>query len=295
MLVATAFGGLLASAIAGMNGVGGYSNWRWIFILEGIATILVGVLAYFAVTDFPEDAKWLSEDEREWIITSTRKSKLAQTTESVQLKDVVQFFKSWKNILGGIIYFTYLVPIYGFAYFAPTIIKGLGYSTVQTQLHTVPPVAAALGLAIIIAWYSDRISMRMPFVFCCQCLTLVGAAVLLTVHDNFSAEYLGICFIAMGALAGGPILVCWFVMNQYGHINRSIGTAFMISFGNTGGIVATFAFLATEAPYYSQGYSALLSVTAVGMIAVLNYGYLCWKENKAIARSADEGKIKNSM
>ena len=290
------FGGLLASAIAGMNGVGGLSNWRWIFILEGIATIFVGVLAYFVVTDFPEDAKWLTEDERKWVIASTGKSKDGLAAETVQMKDITVFFKSWKNILGGIIYFTNIVPIYSFAYFAPTIIKGLlKYSTVQTQLHTVPPVAAALALAIILAWASDHFGIRMPFVFGCMCLTLVGTVILLTVHTSFGAEYLGICFIAMGAFAGGPIVVCWYVMNHSGHVSRSIGTAWMISFGNTGGIVATFAFLTTEAPYYSQGYSAIVAVTVVGLFAVLNYTYLCWKENKAIAREADGGRKKNSL
>jgi sugar phosphate permease len=58
-----------------MNGVGGYSNWRWLFILEGIVAILVGILAYFIIVDFPEEAKWLTEDERRWVISRTEETK----------------------------------------------------------------------------------------------------------------------------------------------------------------------------------------------------------------------------
>ena len=293
VLIATAFGGLLAGAIANMNGIAGYSNWRWVFILEGIATILVGVLAYFAVTDFPEDAKWLTDAERKWVLAHTQKSK-DEVVQTVKFHDIVEFFKVPRNVLGGIIYFTILVPIYGFAYFAPTIIKGLGYSTVQTQLHTVPPVAAALALAVILAVLSDRMNLRGPFVFCCMLLTLVGIVMLLTIHKNFSPQYAGICFIAMGAFAGGPIWVCWFVMNFHGHVERSIGTGWMVAFRNIGGIEAIFAFLATLGPNYTQGYSALLSTTVVGLFCMVLYTFLCWRENKTLASDAQASRPKNS-
>src|SRR5689334_18762886 len=56
---AGAFGSLLATGIGHMNGMRGYHAWRWIFILEGVATCVLSILAFFAVSDFPEDAKWL--------------------------------------------------------------------------------------------------------------------------------------------------------------------------------------------------------------------------------------------
>ena len=176
----------------------------------------------------------------------------------------------------------------GFAYFAPTIIKALGYSTVQTQLHTVPPVAAALGLALLVAFGSDRTRIRSPYILLCFSLTIIGLAILISVHNNFSAQYFGINLIAMGAFAGGPLVVCWYVMNLEGHIERSIGTAWMISFGNTGGIVATFAFLATEAPRYTQGYAACLAVSSVGFICACLYGALVWSDNKRSAQASTE-------
>ena len=177
----------------------------------------------------------------------------------------------------------------GFSYFAPTIIKTLGYSTVQTQLHTVPPVAAALVLALIIAYLSDRTRLRAPYIAFGILLTVVGLAILISIQDSFSAKYLGLHLIAMGALACGPIVVCWFVMNLHGHVTRSIGTAWLISFGNTGGIVATFSFLQADAPKYIKGYTVCLVITVVGALAAIGYGLLVWKENRELKKVAAEG------
>src|ERR1700709_1450904 len=67
-IIAGAFSGLLAYAIAHMDGIAGYSGWRWIFILEGIFTIIVAVAAYWLVPDWPETAKFLKPAERELLI-----------------------------------------------------------------------------------------------------------------------------------------------------------------------------------------------------------------------------------
>ena len=161
----------------------------------------------------------------------------------------------------------------------------------QTQLHTVPPVAAALALAVILAYVSDRLRLRSPFLAFCILLTISGLAVLISVHDSFSAEYGGIHLIAMGAFASGPLAVCWFVMNLQGHADRSIGTAWMIGFGNTGGIVATFAFLATDAPRYTKGYTICLAMTMVGLLAAGLYGFLVWRENRKLKTASDSPKV----
>lgn len=66
--IAGAFSGLLAFAIAKMDGVGGLEGWRWIFILEGIATVVVAVAAFFLLFDFPQTASFLTQEERDFIV-----------------------------------------------------------------------------------------------------------------------------------------------------------------------------------------------------------------------------------
>ena len=66
--VAGAFSGLLAFGIAHMDGVGGLAGWRWIFILEGILTVIVAIIAYFILFDYPETASFLTEEERAFVV-----------------------------------------------------------------------------------------------------------------------------------------------------------------------------------------------------------------------------------
>lgn len=184
-----------------------------------------------------------------------------------------------------------VVPIYSFSFFGPTIIQTLGYSVVETQLHAVPPVAAAIVLAIIFAVASDYTRVRSVFVFASLVIILVGGCVLISVHDNFHVQYFALHFVAMGAFAGGPIIVCWFVLNLRGHTERSIGAAYQIGFGNIGGIIATYAYLATDAPEYKKGYSAMIAVVCAGFLAVGTYlGIIVYRNKKNKVLTAD-GKV----
>ena len=169
-----------------------------------------------------------------------------------------------------------VVPIYAFSYFTPTIVQALGYSVVQTQLHSVPPFAAAFALCLIMAYASDKLNSRLPFVIIGNFILIIGLALLITLHGpaHFSAEYAGICLVSMGAFAAGPSILCWYLMNLEGHTQRSIGSAWVIGFGNIGGIVATFAFLKQDAPVYHTGYSICMAMACVGFAAAVGYGLL---------------------
>ena len=170
--------------------------------------------------------------------------------------------------------------------------KSFGYGTVQTQLHTVPPVAAAFALCLILAYLSDKTRLRSPYLLFCSALTISGLAILYNVHHNFHVEYAAICLVTMGAFAGGPIIVCWYVMNLEGHRDRAIGTAWMISFGNTGAIIATFCFLAQDAPtYYRTGYAICIGGSCLGAVATLLYLGTVILANKK--RSGISGIVEN--
>ena len=114
--LAGAFGGLLASAIGKMDGIRGYSGWRWstfpiiscvdnlVFILEGTATCLLSIVGYFVIVDFPEEAKFLSEPEREFIIEKLRKDSGNSAYEHLSWRRVFSVFKDWKIWVGGFMY-----------------------------------------------------------------------------------------------------------------------------------------------------------------------------------------------
>lgn len=101
--MASAFGGLLASAISKMDGVHGLSDWRWIFILEGMVTMLIGIAAFFLIPDFPEEARWLTDEERKFVMARVGTNE--EQSRAVNSRRILAFFTDIKNILGGIMYF----------------------------------------------------------------------------------------------------------------------------------------------------------------------------------------------
>ena len=112
--LAGAFGGLLASAIGKMDGLRGYHGWRWIFILEGVLTSVVAIAFFFLIPSFPEDAKWLTQEEKDYVKARLQVDQGRSAAErKITLRDVGRVFKDYKVILGGFMYFGMIVPAYG--------------------------------------------------------------------------------------------------------------------------------------------------------------------------------------
>jgi len=284
--IASAFGSLIASGIAnGMSGAQGLASWRWIFIIEGTITMFVGMLAFWLVSDFPADVKWLTEDERAFVIARTTKDRGFVDTVPITPKGVAMFFTDPKRVLGAFIYFGTLIPLYSFTYFAPTIIKQLGLSTVQTQLHTVPPFAASIVLSYLVAWISDKTKMRFPYLLGSGLLVIAGIAMLQTIHSGFSSQYAALFLVILGVFTAGPIIICWVTMNMRTHLERSVGTAWMIGFGNIGGLIATFTLPTQDAPYFHSGYAICQAGACLGVATATLYYVLCLRENSKLKRA----------
>jgi len=234
--LAGAFGGLLAAAIGKMNGVGGYLGWRWVFILEGLLTVVVSCVFFFLLPDFPEQAKWLKPEERAYIKARLEADQGRSAAErSITVRDALNVFKDYKVFLGGFMYFFPIVSAYAYAYFSPGIIRGYGYSPIETQLHSVPPWACAFGFAMLTAYISDKTRHRCLVAIFAFAVALVGFAMLISIHHHKQAQYAALFLVAMGTYSAMPIVVCWFNMNLGGHHRRSVGTAWQVGFGNIGG------------------------------------------------------------
>ncbi|EQL00814.1 major facilitator superfamily transporter [Ophiocordyceps sinensis CO18] len=267
--LAGAFGGLLAAAIGTMGGLGGYSGWRWIFIVEGAITVLASLFFFFLLPDFPEDSAWLSADEKEYVAARLRLDQGGAGPErSVSLRDVVEVLSDYRVLLGGFMYLGLLVPAYGYAYFSPFIIRGYGYSPIEAQLHSVPPWAVAFVVSMLVAYSSDRLRHRCAF------------ALASAVGDRRNLQYAALFLYAAGAFTAMPIVICWFNMNLGGHHRRAIGSAWQVGFGNLGGIVAVFIFQKKDGPRYVPGLAVSLGFAVLGAVACSVYAWACCKANR---------------
>ncbi|THD00310.1 hypothetical protein EYZ11_000203 [Aspergillus tanneri] len=293
--LAGAFGGLLASGLGKMDGVRGYSGWRWVFIIEGLLTCVVSFVWFFVIPGFPEEVKWLTEEEREFI-----RVKLAKDTggaahdAKLGCREVLDVFKDYKIFLGGLMYFGQTVTAYGYAYFAPSIIKSYGYSPIKTQLYSIPPWVAALGFSMFIATLSDKTRHRFAFTIGPMLIAMAGFGILLNVHgqSNRHVQYGALFLVASGCYSAMPVIVCWFTMNLGGHRRRNVGTAWQGGFGNIGGIISTYSFLEQDAPEYRPGNIISVSFLCFSSACCIAYFAAVWNDNRRRNQAAATGTVK---
>jgi sugar phosphate permease len=154
--IAGSVGGLLAYGIGFMDGVQGYRGWRWIFIIEGLPSFVLGIVVYFWLADDPETAYYLSPEERQLMITQKRRHVGHTASGDLQHKeDVYKAFKDWKVWMFAAGQFGVDTVLYGYSTFLPTIIKGLGsWSTAEVQALTVPCYALGAITYLIVAYVS---------------------------------------------------------------------------------------------------------------------------------------------
>ena len=124
---------------------------------------------------------------------------------------------------------------------------------------------------MLVAYISDKLQHRFLFTIIPICISISGFAILLNVFTNHRVEYGALFLITMGTYTALPMIVCWFVMNLGGHHRRAVGTAWQIGFGNIGGIIATYAFLAKDSPRYKPGYSICISFICLSAAACTIY------------------------
>jgi MFS family permease len=132
--VSGAFGGLLAAAISNMDGVGGKPSWAWIFILEGLATVIAGALSFWIVQDFPDTAKFLSTEQRTAVVRRLQADdQFSAAGESLRSKAIWEAIRSPRTWLCMILYTGADMPLYAFSLFLPSIISEASSSLVSEQ------------------------------------------------------------------------------------------------------------------------------------------------------------------
>ncbi|KAI1415869.1 MFS general substrate transporter [Hypoxylon sp. FL1857] len=274
--IAGAFSGLLAFAIAKMDGIGNLEGWRWIFILEGLATILIASIAFFVLYDFPETASFLTEKEREFVVFRLKYQgqfhgkepghpQVAQA-EDFDWKYVLAAFKDWQIWVNIFVYWGVVCPLYGISLFLPTIIRNLGYSSSTAQLMTVPIYITAAILAVLFAFISDRVGKRSPFVIVFLLTMIVGFSMCIS-STNPRVVYGGVFVVACAIYPAFPGVVTWLSNNLAGSYKRSAGMAIQIGVGNLGGAIASNFYRQKDSPRYILGHGLELGFIGAGIVA----------------------------
>lgn len=259
----------LASPLAGWivgHSFGGVAGWRWLFILEGLPAVLLGVIAYCFLPDLPREAHWLSPTQREWL----EKELLAETepVDVTPLRSAVGLALRSRVILllAVAAFFNYCVS-YGFYFWFPTMLKrefGLT-DTLVGLLGTIPYIAVFLAV-LVNGWHSDR-HMERRWHSAIPCLAaVIGALCLMTHHLSLPVAIL---FFTMIALSAAFYPAFWAMPTT---LLRGSAAAVAVGFINGIASLAGFAapyllgYLSTRTESFNAGMAA---TAATGVIAFL--------------------------
>ncbi|KAK0189866.1 MFS general substrate transporter [Armillaria mellea] len=276
--LAGAFSGLLAFAISFMSGTRGLLGWSWIFIIEGSATVVVGLLAFFILVDFPATAKFLTPEERAFVVWKKKyDNSSVGEEEHFSVKHIIQALTDWQVFLHILIYMSVIGPLYGITLFLPTIINTFGHTAAISQLLTVPPYIFATIVLYLFARYSDRLKMRSPFIYLGLGMLLVGFSI--NVSDAApGVKYFGTFFCVAGSYASFPGVVAWLGNNLAGQYKRGVGMATQIGIGNFAGAIASNIYRTQDSPRFILGHALELMFVGIGIvcvpIAVISYKWI---------------------
>jgi MFS transporter, ACS family, tartrate transporter len=272
---ATALAGLIGSplsgAILGLDGLGGLRGWHWLFVLEGVPAVLLGVVVLWRLPERPDQADWLPADERAWLNETLARERAAMApTAHHRLREALASPRVW---LLGLVYLCMVIAMYGLALWLPQILRAftrvgnlaLGF------LSALPFLAAALGM-VLIGRHSDRRGERRLHVAGSFVLAAAGA-LLAAGAGTLPTALIGLSLAAVGI---------WGVMGPFWALSTAFlsgtaaaaGIALINSIGNTGGFIGPWlmGWLKQVTDHYSAGLSAVAVILVVGAVLVLGMG-----------------------
>ncbi|SAK79873.1 major facilitator transporter [Caballeronia hypogeia] len=238
--ISVIIGGPLSTAILHFgNHLGGLAGWKWLFIIEGIPAIIIGVLTLWVLTERPEDAKWLKSDERDWLVTKISeetKAKESRGHSPVRVRDV---FLHGPTLAFALSKFCVLLAFFGITLWLPQIIKSLGtLTTVEVGIASAVPYVFSAVASVLIGRHSDKTGERKWHIALPAFLGAVGFVVASIAGSPWIAM-VALCVAATGLWVSNTVF--WTLpASILSGTTAAVGIAFINAFGNLGGFVGPY-------------------------------------------------------
>jgi MFS transporter, ACS family, tartrate transporter len=237
--LSSVLGSPLAGLILGYTWLG-WQGWRWLFVIEGLPVVLLGIVAYFYLTDWPKDAHWLPSDQRVWIQHKLQEQQLASASHRASFVDAVK--SGTVRTLAVGLFFAYFLT-YTFVFWFPMILKRRsGFSDFHVGILGALPFVAYFLAMQIGGWHSDKTGERrwhtaVP-------LFIAAAALLASIAPVHSLAYFMIAFILVG-IGASYVSIAWAIPTEI--LSRSMAPTAV-------GLINAIASIAGFAGPYALGY-----------------------------------------
>ncbi|OKL62347.1 hypothetical protein UA08_02828 [Talaromyces atroroseus] len=264
------FSGLLAYAFDTVSGAGGLSGWQWLFLSEGIATVLFGIAIWFLLPDFPETANWLTEREKKFIQARLPSNAPRANEQNFKLREVIESLKDLRLWLFTLIWATFTVGTNGVTFYQSTVIADLGYTTIaEAQLLNLPITACGLLFIAATGVMADRSRIPRPLYPLSFLLVIIICYGVFVAYPSAGAIY-AVTLIGNAVTAAWyPVMWPWRVQTT----SRATGSAFSIgfvnSYGQIGGAIGPQIFRSKYAPHYTVPFSIAMGLVGLCVILTL--------------------------
>ncbi|KAK1779483.1 major facilitator superfamily domain-containing protein [Copromyces sp. CBS 386.78] len=201
-VIILATGSLVNYGLQQRNGGAGLEGWRWMFIVQGLCTCVLGIATYWWIVDFPEKSHksfwFLTEEEADIASRRIEKDRGDLVAQKFSLMAVLVHAKDFKIWVFACLFFMQNVVSTALAYFVPVILEnGLGYSPNQAIILSAPPYYYAVVPVIVSSVVADRFRIRGPIITFNALCMITGFAIL-GFAENSGARYFGV-FLSTGA------------------------------------------------------------------------------------------------
>ncbi|ETN37097.1 uncharacterized protein HMPREF1541_08087 [Cyphellophora europaea CBS 101466] len=294
-----AFGGLLASGILSLDNVGSLTEWRMIFIVEGIMTVGLALISFITMTDRPETARWLTQEQKELAVARVKSERVGVT----EVLDKISWTKTIRGVTSpltmstALMFFFTNITVQGLAFFLPTIVRTIypEASVVSQQLRTVPPYMVGTFFTCFINWLSWRFDKRNLFINLSAPPVMLGYIFFLATTNRY-VRYAGTFFITSGAFANGALSNAQVSANLLSDTARSSGIGLNVMMGNIGGLVATWSYLPFDGPNYPIGNGLNLgSSSAIFVCSGLVFAYIKWDNGRRERKQQEAEQVLQGM
>lgn len=293
--MAGAFAGLLAVGLSKMDGLGNYEGWRWILIIEGLLTVLVALLAFFFVLDFPSTSTFLTATEKTFLLHRLEADEFGTEEDDLTIDERAKIhakiphrrifkavFTDWHIYAHIFVFWGICCPLYSISLCLPTIVKELGYSSTQANLLTIPIYVTACLFSLLTAFFSDRTGRRALFIVLGYTVMFVGFLIAaVRPASTPGLAYAGVFIAACGVYPAFPGMITWASNNLASSGKRAIGMALHIGMGSFGGAMGANFYRVKDAPMYRLGHCLNLGFVVVGACAIAGIYWSYGVENAA--------------
>ncbi|KAF2806977.1 MFS general substrate transporter [Mytilinidion resinicola] len=288
-LLAAAFSGLISYGVFQINDPQ-VQGWKFLFIIEGAMTVLIGTAAFWWLPATPSTAWFLTPAERAAARARSLRDSSSSTGVEFSVRECFQHWKTWKFFPWMVISFTYPVAFSTTANFLPQIVARLGYSVVKTNLWTVAPNAVGFVFLLLVTYSSDRFRERTFHIVFALLVSGVGMVILATIDvlANKGVAYFACFMMASGAYIPSCLVHSWHNNNNLNENSRAATTGLLVGLGNLGGILSAGTFRQQYAPKYVPTLIATCCCNLVCIVFTLWLGGWMKMENRRRDREMGE-------